>query len=258
MPRAKGRSWTREEEAQVLALYFQLSFGKMDSRNPTVKALAKSLNRTPGSIAYKLVNFASLDPLHRARGVGGMSNTSAMDREIWDEYFGRWEALSEISVPILRPVEPEMAEFPTDDEALLATEMKRLQKVRRGQQFFRNAVLAAYDFKCCITGIVNPDLLRASHILPWATAPKERLNPQNGLCLNTLHDAAFDAGLITISPALTLIVSKRLRHEMPASTYSLMFETFENSPLKQPEKCPPMQRALAHHRECIFEKKALC
>ena len=148
MPRAKGRNWNDDEEVKVLALYFQLPFGKMDARNPTVKALAKALNRTPGSIAYKLVNFASLDPLLRARGIGGMRNTSAMDRKIWDDYFGRWEALSEISIPMPETVEPAVPDFQTENEAILATEMIRLQKVRRGQQFFRNAVLAAYDSKC--------------------------------------------------------------------------------------------------------------
>jgi putative restriction endonuclease len=45
-------------------------------------------------------------------------------------------------------------------------------------------VLAAYDYKRCITGIAISELLLASHIVPWATDPKQRMNPRNGLCLN--------------------------------------------------------------------------
>jgi putative restriction endonuclease len=254
MARAKGRSWTREEEAKVLGLYCQLPFGQMDARNKSVLALAKALNRTPGSIAYKLVNFASLDPVQRARGIGGMSNTSALDREIWDQYIGHWDALAEISVPILQPIEPNIVEFQDDEQAISETEIQRLQKARRGQQFFRNAVLAAYEFKCCITGIANADLLRASHIMPWAITPKERLNPRNGLCLNTLHDAAFDAGLITLSADLKLIISGRLKEGMPSPTYSRMFSSFENCRVNQPERFPPMQQALAYHREHVFKE----
>jgi putative restriction endonuclease len=88
--------------------------------------------------------------------------------------------------------------------------------------------------------------------LPWAGAPKERLNPQNGLCLNSLHDAAFDAGLITLSSELKVVISRRLKEEMPAAIYGQLFAAFENSSITQPEKFSPMQKGLAYHRENIF------
>src|SRR5262249_37766626 len=70
--------------------------------------------------------------------------------------------------------------------------------------FFRSAVLAAYDYKCCVTGIAVPELLVASHIVPWASDPKQRMNPRNGLCLNALHDRAFDRRLMFLDEGLTV------------------------------------------------------
>jgi putative restriction endonuclease len=56
------RLWTRDELILAINLYSKLPFGKMHSRNPEVINLAKFINRTPGSVAFKLVNFASFDP----------------------------------------------------------------------------------------------------------------------------------------------------------------------------------------------------
>lgn len=82
------------------------------------------------------------------------------------------------------------------------TETVASVRVRRRQQFFRQTVLNSYGVRCCISGINVPCLLVASHIMPWRDFPKERLDPRNGLCLSSLHDAAFDAGLITLDKEL--------------------------------------------------------
>jgi putative restriction endonuclease len=58
--------------------------------------------------------------------------------------------------------------------------------------------------RCCISGINVPRLLVASHIKPWSEFPEERLDPRNGLCLSSIHDAAFDAGLITLDKKLSV------------------------------------------------------
>src|SRR5882757_9062384 len=86
--------WTREQQLKVLALYCQLPFGQMDHRTPAVIALAGRIGRSPGAVAYKLGNFASLDPYHKARGVKGMTGSSKADRAIWAEFYGRWEVLA--------------------------------------------------------------------------------------------------------------------------------------------------------------------
>jgi putative restriction endonuclease len=65
-------------------------------------------------------------------------------------------------------------------------------KQRRGQGYFRDAVLNNFGGRSGVTGLAVRDLLVASHILPWGSHPTERLNIRNGLCLSRLHDAAFD------------------------------------------------------------------
>lgn len=245
-------AWTREQLLKTLALYCQLPFGKMHSRNPAVVVLASIIERTPSAVALKLVNFASLDPDLRARGVGGMGNTSATDRAIWTEFFGRWDVLADNSVGI-EPLEVVDRKRSVSPSAPIGpTEVLRETTQRRGQAFFRAAVIAAHDGKCCITGITSAAMLRASHIVPWSHDPALRLDPRNGLCLNALHDAAFDRGLITLSDRFVLQVSKRVKAEVPASIYNEMFESRAGSPITMPERFTPSPEMLKFHRRKVF------
>jgi predicted restriction endonuclease len=61
--------------------------------------------------------------------------------------------------------------------------------------------MRTWNARCQLTSITDPDLLKASHIKPWAncTTVEERLDPMNGLLLSALWDAAFDRGLISFS-----------------------------------------------------------
>src|ERR1700722_3137446 len=63
-----------------------------------------------------------------------------------------------------------------------------------------------------LTGISDPDLLRASHIIPWSEcgSDAERLDVRNGLLLSALWDAAFDAGLVSFDNDGEVIASPRL------------------------------------------------
>ena len=84
-------------------------------------------------------------------------------------------------------------------EQAIVTEAWALQKTRIGQGPFRTALLARWQGRCPLTGIAEPALLRASHIVPWnrCESDAERLNPENGLLLSALWDAAFDRGLVS-------------------------------------------------------------
>ena len=57
-----------------------------------------------------------------------------------------------------------------------------------------------------------PDLLRASHIKPWADCDTdaERLDVFNGLLLAPHLDAAFDSGFITIAEDGAVLLSDAL------------------------------------------------
>lgn len=79
------------------------------------------------------------------------------------------------------------------------TEAERLTKQRIGQDVFRAALMRYWDGRCPVTGITEPGLLRASHIVPWAEcgSDADRLDVHNGLLLAAHWDAAFDAGLVS-------------------------------------------------------------
>ena len=111
-------------------------------------------------------------------------------------------------------------------------------------------VLATYNNTCCITSIDNTDLLIASHIVPWSKDEKNRLNPTNGLCLNALHDRAFDKGLITISAKdYTIKVSSKLKTKTVISQIASTFFSFEGVQINLPDKFLPSIKQLKIHND---------
>ena len=93
-----------------------------------------------------------------------------------------------------------------------ATEAERLVVQRIGQEVFRRALMAYWGGRCPLTGISDPALLRASHIVPWAecATDAQRLDVHNGLLLSALWDAAFDAGLVSFADDGAVLVSPTL------------------------------------------------
>lgn len=86
----------------------------------------------------------------------------------------------------------------------------RVVKQRLHQASFREAVIAAYGGKCALSGLPEPLLLDAAHIV---ADKDERLGQPivtNGLPLSKIHHAAFDAQLIGVDPDYRLHVSERL------------------------------------------------
>ena len=79
------------------------------------------------------------------------------------------------------------------------TEAERLVIQRIGQNIFRKSLMDYWQGRCPLTGITDPALLRASHIVPWSecTDDAPRLDVHNGLLLSALWDAAFDRALVT-------------------------------------------------------------
>ena len=127
----------------------------------------------PGQAAYA---FSSLSDLHDALDRGYKLGFSLPDAPL--EVFRK-----------------RIASLPSN------TEVERLTVVRIGQNIFRDALLEYWDGRCPLTGIKDPALLRASHIVPWAECESDelRLDVHNGLLLSALWDCAFDSGLIGFS-----------------------------------------------------------
>ncbi len=96
-----------------------------------------------------------------------------------------------------------------------STEAERLVVQRVGQDLFRVGLLEFWEGRCAITGLAVPELLRASHIKPWAACESdaERLDVFNGLLLAVHLDAAFDRGFITFADDGRLVVASALDHD---------------------------------------------
>lgn len=128
-------------------------------------------------------------------------------------------------------------------------------KRRKGQDYFRRLILANYDCRCALTGIDIPQLLLASHIIPWREKKhkKERLNPCNGICLSALYDKAFDKGLITFSPDdFSVRLSSALRENETKEYFDQHFGYIIGKKLTLPSEFKPDRDFLAYHSKEIF------
>jgi hypothetical protein len=94
----------------------------------------------------------------------------------------------------------------------LGTEREQLVKQRIGQDVYRDALLKYWKNSCALTSIDVPEMLKASHIKPWAACDNDsdRLNVYNGLLLSANYDALFDKGLITFNDKGNIIYSRKL------------------------------------------------
>lgn len=128
------------------------------------------------------------------------------------------------------------------------TEAERLVVQRVGQDLFRQGLLDFWEGRCAVTGLAVPDLLRASHVKPWAdcTSDAERLDVYNGLLLAPHLDAAFDRGFVTLADDGTVVVSDALGE--PERTILGL-----DRPLAATRQLKVQHRAfLAWHRERVF------
>lgn len=247
------RNWTRNELIIAFNLYCKIPFGRIHNRNPEIIALAKVLGRTPSALSWKLANFARLDPALKRRNIAGAGHGAKLESEVWDEFSQDWEKLSfeserlrsevlkkSLSEEILKP----LPEGLTRDA---------LVRVRVNQGFFRAAVLAAYDSTCCITGIRVADLLCASHIVPWSVDLKNRTNPSNGLCLNALHDRAFDRGLLTITEDYRVRLSPLIA-SLDDPGIETHIRPYDGIKISLPERFQPGNSFLKYHSRYIYRE----
>lgn len=252
--------WTRQQLLVAFNLYCQIPFGKLHSRNPEIIKYAELIGRTPSALAMKLTNIASLDPVITSSGRRGLKGASSADKEMWNEMQNDWENFAIESFQAMRVFdedsnEEEITNFKKviDDTIDYRGSNKTVKTtVRIGQGFFRKAVLSAYDYKCCISGLSIPSLLIASHIIPWRADEENRMNPRNGLSLSMLHDKAFDIGIITINENMTVRVSQKLLNNKD-EFFTTALLNYDGKQINIPNKFQPNSDFLAYHRENIFE-----
>ena len=252
--------WTKDQLKLAFHLYCQLPFGKLHARNTEVIRLASLIGRTPSAVAMKLVNFASLDPAITGTGRKGLDGASALDREIWADFHADWEGLALECQRLRTQFVADVAADPMEDERLdgfdipddFTGETRRvLTEQRIKQNFFRRAVLASYRGRCCMSGLAEPRLLVASHIVPWKDDRANRLNPSNGLCLSAIHDRAFDQGLISLSDDWKVILSEQLRRSEEPFVESV-FKPLDGRMIELPHRFVPDAAFLQRHRSAVF------
>lgn len=124
------------------------------------------------------------------------------------------------------------------------TEVERLVKQRIGQTIFRERLMDYWGRACAVTGVDVVEILRASHIKPWADCIEdaERLDVYNGLLLVANLDALFDRALITFDDTGRLICSSCIN---PEQRKQLHLE----QPLVLRKITPEHQQYLQWHRE---------
>lgn len=248
------RRWTRDESLIVFNLYCRIPFEKSNRSHPDVQHTARLIGRTPDAVNMKIGNFGSLDPELKKRGIRGLRNASRLDQATWDEFHADWEARINESQQLISEREQALGvgSLNREDIPLEGEERMASRRVRVNQHFFREAVLSAYGGRCCITGIDLKTVLIASHIKSWKQSNrKEKLNPQNGLCLNALHDRAFDRGLIAVNDDYTIAVSSLVSQSSNDAVRNMLL-WYESREIKTPSRFLPHTEFLQWHRDNIF------
>jgi putative restriction endonuclease len=248
-----GVLWSREESILAFELYCRIPFQKTKANNPAVRELAGILGRTPASVARKLGNFGAFDPALQRVDIKGLTHTSRLDREIWDEFHADWNGLvwranllrgkfsrTTKAKDILQP--------PTGP-----SETTRLTKQRVHQVFFREAVLSSYNAACCVTGLAVRECLIASHIVPWSEDERFRTDPTNGLCLSATFDRLFDAGLMTVTSDMIIRFSSHLMKSRNSVSRDLLCR-YHGQPIRKPHRFLPYAERLEWHLTNRFKE----
>ncbi|MCU1224608.1 MAG: putative restriction endonuclease [Edaphobacter sp.] len=181
---ARGEVWIARDPLQNIWLLSVTHPGVAHELSIPRSVVANGLVQIPGLASYGFATLSGLyDALDRAYKLG-------------------------VSLP-----DAPLAVFQKRTTALpSSTEAERLTIVRIGQDIFRGALLEYWNGRCPLTGITDPALLRASHIVPWAECESDelRLDVHNGLLLSALWDCAFDSGLVSFSDVGVVLRSDSL------------------------------------------------
>ncbi len=249
----KGKSWTREDTIIAYALYCVIPFSKVNNSNQTIKDAAQVIGHPYNSLKMRICNFATLDPDFIASGRAGLRGASRLDREIYSEFSEDWPRLSALAEELLGMPVFDLAEPVYNGPE---KQKKTFQEIsdKQARRFFRKAVMTAYEGRCCISGMAIPQLLIASHIKPYAVSDKrtERANPANGLCLNAFYDRAFDQGIMTVLPNLTIRISSQVKELYSDKATQDWLYGVEGRKITRPARFAPRKEFLEFHNEYIF------
>ena len=141
-----------------------------------------------------------------------------------------------------------------DKELPPGEEREAFVKVRIDQSFFREMILASYKTRCAICSLPKPELLVASHIVPWSLDFSLRMNPQNGICMCVLHDKAFDKGLLSITDDYRLLLANTLKEFSNVVSVQRGFIVYEGNPIILPDRFLLDKECIGFHCENILAR----
>ncbi len=248
------RIWTEAEMILTLDLYFKLPFGRLNHGTYEVIELAELIGRTPNAVALRLVNYAACDPYIIESGRHGMDGGKKSCLPYWDYYSVHKEELFIKAAQLRAEKQKQSLEqlLSIEQQDFIGNEREAVIRQRVNQSAFRTMILTNYNERCAVTGINIPELLVASHIIPWAEDESQRLNPENGICLSSLYDKAFDQGLIGINSEYHILLSNELLKYDKEPYFEKHFGSVADQKIILPEEHKPNKAFLEYHLNNVY------
>lgn len=243
-------NWSKEETIIAFSVYCKVPFKNSSKTHPIIIKYAKILGRTPSALNMKVGNIGRLDPSLKEKGITGLVHGAKMEQEVWDEFYNNPEKLafeSERLIAKFTKLNIEISSGIKTTDLPLGKERETIVKQRINQSFFRATVMSSYNFQCCISGVGNPELLEACHIVDWSQDEFNRSNPRNGLCMNPFFHKAYDKQLLAITPDLTIIISEKLLHKTHETKFKNYLKELNGNKIILPDKFLPQKDFLEIH-----------
>lgn len=252
------KNWSREETIIAFNAYCKIAFKNSSKQHPLIIHYAQILGRTPSALNMKIGNIGRLDPELKTQGIKGLTHGAKMEQEIWDEFYANPERLVFESERLIAKFSKKNIEEITDIDITNLPEGKERETIIRqrvNQSFFRSVVMSSYNYRCCISGVGNPQLLEACHIVDWTTEVANRTNPKNGLCLNSFFHKAYDQYLLAITPDFKILLAEELIRKTANSLFKTYLERINGNSITLPDKFKPRKDLLELHYKAFLSRK---
>lgn len=245
--------WSLEETIVAFYVYCKIPFKDSNKTHPLVVKFANLIGRSPSALNMKIGNLGRLDPNLKKKGVTGLAHGAKLEEEVWKQFYKDPELFVFESEKLIAKLTSKNIEDSADIEIAnlpQGAEREVVVKQRINQSFFRSAVMSAYNFRCCISGIGNPELLEACHIVDWKQDAVNRTNPKNGLCMNPFFHKAYDKLLISITPNLTIEISDEIIDNTSEPSFKDYLCRINGRHIIMPDKFQPQKEFIEiHHNQ---------
>jgi hypothetical protein len=132
---------------------------------------------------------------------------------------------------------------------VLTSESQASTSRRNGQDALRKLTLVRYANQCALCDVNDPQILVASHIIPWSEDEACRGALANVICLCSIHDRLFEKGRITIGSNYEVRFSDKFVNDCSKSNAYAAFRSITRVSLRLPSSEPPDPAFLKRHRE---------